>query len=232
MQEAIQEIRTALSVARMSTYEKITGVHDDEDASALDLYVWNAQVSGAFLAPLHICEVVIRNAVADVLAWKYGSNWPWSPAFEKSLPSPPVGYNARRDLFDARQKVSVGQTGKVIAELKFIFWQRMFTKRHDGRLWAHKLMTVLPHLDSTQTYQQLRKGLYDELESLRVLRNRIAHHEPILTRNLHADYSRITQIIRYRSAETANWMHHHQQVIHLLNNRPSARMARLPCSDE
>lgn len=220
--EAIQEIRAALSAARMSTYEAITGVNGDDDTSALDLYIWNAQISGAFLAPLHICEVVIRNAISDALAWKYGANWPWSSAFEMSLPSPPVGYNARRDLFDARQKAPVvGQTGKVIAELKFVFWQRMFTSRHDQRLWSHKLTTVLPHLDSTQTYQQLRKNLYDDLEALRVLRNRIAHHEPILSRNLQEDFSRIAQVIGYRSGETANWMLRYQQVTQLLRDRPT-----------
>ncbi|WP_369326155.1 hypothetical protein AB6N01_16040 [Alcaligenes nematophilus] len=206
----------------MGTYEAITGVKGDDDASALDLYIWNAQISGALLAPLHICEVVIRNAIADALAWRYGANWPWSSAFETSLPSPPVGYNARRDLFDARQKApAVGQTGKVIAELKFVFWQRLFTSRHDQRLWSPRLTAILPGLDSTKNHQQLRQELYNDLDVLRILRNRIAHHEPILSRNLQDDFSRITRVIRYRSDETANWMLHHQQVTHLLHERPT-----------
>jgi len=39
----------------------------DVGPAALALYEWNAQISGAFMAPLHICEVVIRNAVSDAL---------------------------------------------------------------------------------------------------------------------------------------------------------------------
>jgi len=35
---------------------------------ALALYAWNAEVSAALLAPLHICEVVMRNAAAE--AWR------------------------------------------------------------------------------------------------------------------------------------------------------------------
>jgi len=31
------------------------------------LYAWNAQLSAAMMAPLHVCEVVVRNAVADAL---------------------------------------------------------------------------------------------------------------------------------------------------------------------
>lgn len=45
-------------------------------AGALALYAWNAQVSAALMAPLHLCEVVVRNAAADAIAAVYGVNWP------------------------------------------------------------------------------------------------------------------------------------------------------------
>ena len=62
-----QTIKDALTAARMSTYEAATAA-TPQLAGALALYAWNAQVSAALMAPLHICEVVIRNAVADALA--------------------------------------------------------------------------------------------------------------------------------------------------------------------
>jgi len=58
--------------ARMATYELAAAVTGDEDPAALALYAWNAQVSAALLAPLHICEVVIRNSVSDALEMVYG----------------------------------------------------------------------------------------------------------------------------------------------------------------
>jgi hypothetical protein len=33
-------------------------------------------------------------------------------------------------------------TGKVIPELKFVFWQKMFTGRHDVRVWDPHLRRV------------------------------------------------------------------------------------------
>jgi len=40
----------------MATYEQAVVAEEDYlVAAALELYDWNAQVSGAFLAPLHIC---------------------------------------------------------------------------------------------------------------------------------------------------------------------------------
>ena len=117
----------------MATYEQaIVAEADYLPVAALELYDWNAQVSGAFMAPLHICEVVMRNAVSDALTAVYGARWPWSSVFEASLPASAAGYNPRGDL--QRARTAHQTTGKVIPELKFVFWQKMFTSRHDGRL--------------------------------------------------------------------------------------------------
>lgn len=216
--DQIQAIRAALSPARMSTYERAAPPQGDDDPSALNLYVWNAQLSGAFMAPLHLCEVVVRNAISDALEAKYGARWPWSSGFEQSLPSPPVGYNPRQDLFNARRGAHT--TGKVIPELKFVFWQRMFTSRHDSRVWNGQLTRVLPDVDTTKSVRELRQGLYADLEAIRMLRNRIAHHEPIFNRNLAEDFERIARLIAYRSTATAKWMRSHQQVVDLLAAGP------------
>lgn len=94
-----QLINWALSAPRMATYEQaIVAEADYLPVAALELYDWNAQVSGAFMAPLHICEVVMRNTVSDALTAVYGARWPSSPVFETSLPAPHSGYNPRRDL--------------------------------------------------------------------------------------------------------------------------------------
>jgi hypothetical protein len=200
----------------MGTYERAVVAEDGYiSVAALDLYDWNAQISGAFMAPLHICEVVMRNAVSDALTGIYGPRWPWSPVFEASLPSPAVGYNPRRDL--QRNSAAHPTTGKVIPELKFVFWQKMFTSRYDTRLWAPHLLRVLPNLDATKTVPQLRADIYDDLEHVRLLRNRIAHHEPVFKRDLRGDLDKITDLIRFRCTTTANWMLASQWVTQYFN---------------
>lgn len=220
MKNQIAAVKSALSSPRIGTYEAAAGTNGDEDPSALNLYLWNAQISGVFLAPLHICEVVVRNTVADVLQQKYGERWAWVPAFEQSLPSQPVGYSPRRDLLNARRNAQT--VGEVITELKFAFWQRMFTSRHDVRLWDPYLFQVMPGLDASKPVDQLRRDIYDDLEKIRTLRNRIAHHEPILTRNLADDFMCITRMIAYRSQVTADWMtsNNEKQVQTMLQSKP------------
>lgn len=103
-----------------------------------------------------------------------------------------------------------------------MFWQSMFTRRHDVRLWKPYLRGVLPGLDATKPIADLRKEIYDDLEHVRLLRNRIAHHEPIFTRNLPDDLQRIYRLIGLRSQEATAWvmLHHDAQLQALLQAKP------------
>ncbi|MFD0950390.1 hypothetical protein ACFQ0F_08325 [Paraperlucidibaca wandonensis] len=202
----------------MSTYEREAKWSLPADPSALHLYAWNAQMSAALLLPLHICEVVIRNAVSDVLVATYGANWPWEVTFERSLPAAAKGYCQVKDLQMARKGVTT--VGKVIPELKFIFWQKMFTSRHDVRLWDVHLRSVMLNAPLADPIRTIRKSAYDSLEQIRLLRNRIAHHEPIFSRNLADDIEMINKLVMLRSRDVANWMKHYEQATFLLANKP------------
>lgn len=211
-------IKQSLSAARMSTYDLAMAHAPDPAVAGLELYAWNADTSAAFLAPLHVCEVVVRNAAAEALEIIYGPRWPWSPGFERSLHNPPLGYSEKRDLFSARQKQTT--TGKVIPELKFVFWQKLFTARNDQRLWTPHLRRVFPNLSATTPIASLRAGLFADLEAIRTLRNRIAHHEPIFSRNLIDELAKIESLVRSRSTDTAQWMMSRQLVTGLLAAKP------------
>lgn len=212
-----ESIKNALSPARVGTYEAATTANPPLPG-ALALYAWNAQVSAAMMAPLHLCEVALRNAVADALEAIYGPRWPWEATFTVSLPNPTRGYNARQDLLKVR--IGKATTGKVIPELKFVFWQTMFTSRFDGRIWTPHLRAVMPHLDPVKTVAQLRSLIYIELDQLRKLRNRIAHHEPIFTRNLADDFQKIQELIAFRCPITSAWMVANQQATALIGVKP------------
>lgn len=212
-------IKRSLSDSRLSTYEQVvfngTALSTDQ---ALKLYAWNAQVSAAFFAPLHFCEVVLRNAVSEALEKKYGSNWPWNTTFERSLPNPERGYSPRRDLIGARNGQNT--TGKVIPELKLVFWEKLLTRRFDDRLWTPFLHTVFPNYEVNLSVPEMRTKLRTLIEGIRVLRNRIAHHEPIIARDLELDFKNIDLLINYRCTDTAHWTYKNQLVTPLLELKP------------
>jgi hypothetical protein len=55
---------------------------------------------------------------------------------------------------------------------------------------------------------------------LRDLRNRIAHHEPIFSRDLAADDRTILEVIGWMCADTRAWVVHHSEVPAILADRP------------
>lgn len=207
-------VQSTLSAARMSTY--IAAAAGDSGL-ALELYGWNARVSAALMLPAHFAEVATRNAVSDALTTVYGPRWPWSTTFTASLPAPPRGYDPRRDLSSVRTQEPT--TGKVIAELKFVFWQKMFTARHDTRVWDRQIENLFPNAKAASP-AELRKRIYDDLDAIRLLRNRIAHHEPIFTRNLTDDLAKMLDLVETRSTATAAWVREMEEVSGVLAERP------------
>lgn len=188
------------SAPRFATY---LAEKNGNRVEALELYQWNLETSCAFFAPLQVCEVSIRNAISEAIELTYGAAWPYERSFEISLANPPRSYSPRRNLLQHRSEPT---TGKVIAELKFVFWERMFTGRHDGAIWNHHLRTVLPNMDAAKTVQDLRSEAFNTLHGIRSLRNRIAHHEPIFRRDIQAEFDRIKKVISWRSNVAADWL--------------------------
>lgn len=214
----IEDVRNVLSAARLGTYEQMlkTVAGKLPDASdVLDLYLWNAKMSSALLFPMHICEVVIRNAVSEAIALVYEENWPWNQAFIRSLAG-----NERQTLKKGIGKFTAGMTGKVVAAMTFVFWEKMFTARHDDRIWVPNLATALPNLDPELSVPQARERIYASLQAVRNLRNRIAHHEPVFRDATKENYEKIQWLISIRCTKTSAWMDSNQQVSSLLQSCP------------
>jgi hypothetical protein len=144
----------------------------------------------------------------------------WSPGFERSLSTSKAGYNPKRDLLNAKSKSNMHATGKVIADLKFVFWEKMLTNRYDQRIWNGQLLKVFPNLNPSDPINISRIKIYSDLEKIRKLRNRIAHHEPIFNRNLNNDLSIITELIGVRCLDTAQWMTANQTALSIIRAKP------------
>jgi|SRR5580658_3736894 hypothetical protein len=144
----LQSLPDVISAPRFATYLKAAS---NDRANALALYQWNFQISAALFVPLQMCEIGIRNGVAEALERVHGGNWPWSKGFVQSLPIPkvPFQYNPQIDLTNVARVQRT--TGKVIAELKFAFWQQIFTSGQDSRLWVPHLRSVFPGVPRTDS---------------------------------------------------------------------------------
>lgn len=205
--EIYPNIKNVLSHSRLATYEKFT----QDTEQALNLYQWNLQISSALFECLAVCEVVIRNAVANAIQAEHGTDWAFNVRFVRSMQQ-----NRRDELLDVRQET----TEQTICELPFVFWQGFFTARFDDEIWQKHWAVALPNAKHTDT-KTMRAEVFENLEKIRKLRNRIAHHEPIFNRNLQADHKRIIKIIGYCCQDTAQWVQSWQRVDGLLTIKPT-----------
>lgn len=212
--DEIHNLPSILSAPRFATYLAAKG--GDKEA-ALELYLWNLEISAAFLIPLQICEVGVRNSIVAAIERTYGQNWPWERSFEISLRNPATGYSPRRDLLSLR---ALPTPGKIVAELKFVFWERMLTRSHDGAIWNPYFRSVFPNVTPHKTVQELRAEGHDSLSKIRDLRNRIAHHEPIFRRPIQEEYDRIERVIYWSNPVAAAWLRKIQNVLTLNVRRP------------
>lgn len=215
--DELQELPRVLSAPRFATYLRAS---NNDQRRALSLYEWNSALSAAFVVPLQVCEVAVRNGIAEAMEKVHGSNWPWSDGFLRSLPRPKrhQDYNPEADLRGVAQRRST--TGKVVAELKFAFWERLFTAGQDERLWNDHFRTSFPGAPATLPIARARESAHRDLGAIRRLRNRIAHHEPIFARNVEDDYRRIRDMIAWRSPVAAAWMDRRQGLLALLPLKP------------
>lgn len=164
-----------MNYARLGKYLALASQHE---ALALELYCSNARLSKSFYIAIQIWEIVLRNRINNVLVWKYGKNWPFDDV--RALRN--LGANERRriDVSKERQNRVRGKgnvtTNQIVADLSAGFWVSLLTKSYDIPLsWRYNLIRVFPNhvcLD--------RQQAADMCEGILDLRNRIAHHEPIL----------------------------------------------------
>jgi hypothetical protein len=175
-----------LSRARLRPYLAAAG---GDPRSGLLLYGWNSEISGAFYESLHYVEVGLRNAMDRQLtrwAVSQGAQRPWY--VDAAVDLTPL---TRRRVAVARANANRGGGveihGKVVAELTFGFWWSLLADEYNRRLWQ-------PCLRSAFDGSVRRAQLHAELNELRLLRNRIAHHEPIHGRDLAGSYERLVDV--------------------------------------
>jgi hypothetical protein len=168
---------SVLSPARFATFEAAAG---GDEQRGLALYQWNSAMGAAWLVDLSLIEIGLRNAIHDTLTAAHGTSAWWTSIQIDNTTNANIG-RARRKLGQAGQPVTSGQ---IIAELTFGDWVRLLGRgdRVGGVAVDYTKTLWRPHL-GPRFAPQTRKSFHGDVETLRKLRNRIAHHEPLITIN-------------------------------------------------
>ena len=62
--------------------------------------------------------------------------------------------------------------------------------------------------------------VHDDVDKLRMLRNRIAHHEAIFIRDHEGDHERILRVAGWLYADLPDWIAHHSRCAEIIAQKP------------
>jgi hypothetical protein len=166
---------------------------------AIRLYERNTEISEALYGVIQGLEVTLRNAIHNVLAKKL-ERADWYEAFS-------LQDSERKSIDEAKANVIGRQAtetpGRVVAELKFGFWVKLFAHPYDKSLWVPYLRLIFPlRLQNSRAY------IHGRLVELKTLRNRIAHHERITCgkRDSEKDYTAVMETIGWVNPLIHDWI--------------------------
>ncbi|MFJ8910532.1 hypothetical protein [Amycolatopsis sp. NPDC102389] len=198
------------------------------------LYEWNAAVSAAFHHDLSHLEVALRNAYDRALGHAAVGGTHWVFQATRIFPSRwqkaangtryDVNETSRRLLAEAVKNATPKirrpsdpavspSPGKVIAELSFGFWRYLSARRHHDPLWV-------PYLHLGFRAGTDRRDVDKHVERLHRLRNRVAHHEPLLALDVHEHWKDVRDLAALISPQVAAYIAANSSCARLLAARP------------
>lgn len=211
----IASLKKTISPARLSTYQRESG---GNTVSALRLYHWNMALGQSLYIPIQSLEVSLRNRISSVINDLFGQDWYIQARFETILSSwakKTLNEAVGKAKKESRKKRKPMTEGNVIANLSFGFWGELLAPRYNKHLWNKKLNTAFPHLPATKNSQDI----YNLVNKIIKLRNRISHHEPIIKGGLIALYNSMLEVIGWICLDTRDWVEHHCDFNTVHNNR-------------
>jgi hypothetical protein len=178
------------------------------ETSNYEFFFLNLAISNELWVQITAFEITLRNFINFSLAQIYQSSYWWSVS---NLINEPDLRNIARAIQRIKHK-GLSETVKNITEsLDLSFWIKLLSKPYHETIWM-KLLKYFP------TYPGRREDFYKRAREIRNLRNLIAHHAPILHRNLLRDHQYLHELTMILDPQLAQEVQKRSRVLDLLLN--------------
>ena len=174
--------------------QSLLGEEGFDSLKAGRLYIENLEISARLWIFFNIFEIFLRNSISNQLLLMFPEQ-PWwvEPEFLLSKDRRTINM-VRRQIENRKGDVEFAD---VIGGISLGFWTELLSSHYHQRLWEKGLSRAFP------MFRGKRRDLHTAVERLRKLRNRIAHHEPILNRDLDYDFNLLLSLIGYMEPKVA-----------------------------
>ena len=192
---------------------------------AIRLHEWNVVLCAAAILPLQIIEITLRNRMHSELSAYYGNDFWWDEpptAPGQTIKLTRLVHEQATAVNDAKNKIRTLKpnkpvtAGRIISELPFGFWVALIGSNYDNPSGGIAHWRNCLHKVFKQSGNYSRKDVHSELNNLRQLRNAVAHHDPIVTRNLSADFALIVSAIGKIDTDAQSWVKEASVLPHLV----------------
>lgn len=168
-----------MSQQRMERYLRACA---GDSRKAMTLYRYNLQISQEMFTIVSCFEVSLRNAIDSKLTETLGDEWLRNSIEANGVFSEPILRKTRDIITFAYRKLQQSHCythSKLLAEMEFGIWKYMFSPIQ-YRVTGRNLLSVFPNKPrSSREMQYNQKYVFNELDKVNSLRNRIAHHETV-----------------------------------------------------
>lgn len=173
------DFQHVLSEERLKRYLIACG---GDTRKTMTLYRLNLNLSQEVFTLLSCFEVALRNAIDRQLTARLGLNWLRDAVLPHGIfdiPSCRDSEKIIRKAYDRLERKGEYSHYKLLAEMEFGVWKYMFANPQ-YRATGQVLLKVFPNKPrSSRECHYNQTYIFNELDGVNILRNRIAHHEPI-----------------------------------------------------
>jgi len=153
----------------------------------IEKYKENLYISEKYYILISIFEISLRNSINFHFGKKYSNEWLFNLDKLPKLPNPKKPEHSIENKVETAKKVlskrkEEATHNKVVAELSFGFWTSLFHKSYSNIMRIPDIKDIFPNLPSKQEKKIDRQTMYQMINPIRILRNRIFHHEKIIDR--------------------------------------------------
>lgn len=174
------DFEKALSPERLKRY---LDACNNDTRKAMTLYRYNLRLSQEMFTILSCFEVTLRNAIDLRLRLSLGDDWLMdsflvggifdTPRLARTANIVRGGYRRLQEMGKPYSHVGL------LSEMEFGVWKHMFS-REQFAATGRCLLSIFPNKPtSTPSIQYNHTFMFNELDKVNTLRNRIAHHEPV-----------------------------------------------------
>ena len=174
-----KDFEQIISEERLSRYVEACG---GDTRRAMTLYRYNVELAQTVFAIIGFFEVALRNAINNHLTARLGKDWLKDSSSIGGIFNIPNAHKTCGIIGNAYRRLyrdGLYSHTKLLAEMEFGVWKYMFSPvqyRQTGR----DLLRIFPNRPRSSAQAQYNPSyIFNELDKINTLRNRIAHHEPI-----------------------------------------------------